>query len=462
MCNDKQKRFASPFFVGLLLPILLVLGCVGDESYPNRPILLICPWAQGGGTDRVSRTIAAHLEQELGAPVNVVNATGGKGVTGHSRGLTAKPDGYTLMMATLELNMMHWIGLTSLTVQDCSPLMSINEDYAALLVRSDSPWKTLADLETAIRQSPGQLTSSGTTTGGAWHLALAGWLIDVGLRADAVNWIAFTGAAPSLQELISGGLDMVCCSLPEANALLESNQVRALGVMAPQRAVGYENIPTFSEQGSGWTLGGWRAIVLPNGAPADVRQKLATALERIVTGQTKIGGVSYPDFMEQQGFDHTYRTGEPLVQFFQEADEKFGKLLTSEAMASVRTDPFSPMVFPITITTLMVIVFVGLVISRHPVTTTDTSDETPQGSEQRTSHNLPAMFVVVLSILAYWLFAETVGFVLISSLILFALLVTMRAPWKWTLVITFVFPVLVYQLFAHGLRVPLPQGWIGW
>ena len=70
-----------------------MIGCGQPKEYPNRPILLVCPWAAGGGTDRCPRTMAAHLETELGTAVNVINATGGKGVTGHSRALSARQDG---------------------------------------------------------------------------------------------------------------------------------------------------------------------------------------------------------------------------------------------------------------------------------------------------------------------------------------------------------------------------------
>ena len=128
--------------LALLLLASVFFGCGQEERYPNRPLTLVCPWAAGGGTDRVSRQLAAYLEAELGVPVNVINATGGRGVTGHSRGLHARPDGYTMVLATVELNMMHWSGLTRLTYQDSTPLMSVNEDAAALIVRTDAPWQS--------------------------------------------------------------------------------------------------------------------------------------------------------------------------------------------------------------------------------------------------------------------------------------------------------------------------------
>ena len=108
--------------------------------YPDRPIMLICPWSAGGGTDTVSRKVAALLEQDLGVPVNVVNATGGVGRHRPHRGALARPDGYTLTMITVELNMLHWRGLTNIGPDDFRPVMLLNQDDAALFVRADAPW----------------------------------------------------------------------------------------------------------------------------------------------------------------------------------------------------------------------------------------------------------------------------------------------------------------------------------
>ncbi len=229
-----------------LATLLCVSGCRQESGYPSRPITIICPWAAGGGTDRVSRQMAMQLERELGEPVNVINATGGKGVTGHNRGMSARPDGYTITMMTFELNTMHWMRLTDLTYQDCIPLASVNEDYAALLVRNTAPWKSLADLESAIRERPGKLTASGTAVGGAWHLALAGWLNASGMEVGDVIWVPSEGANPSLQQLMSGGVDLVCCSLPEARTLLEAGEVRGLGVMAPKLRSRFRRNPVVS------------------------------------------------------------------------------------------------------------------------------------------------------------------------------------------------------------------------
>src|SRR5439155_19092635 len=170
--------------------------------------------------------MAALLEQDLGVPVNVVNATGGDGVTGHSRGALSRPDGYTLTLITIEIATLHWRGMTSVSQRDFAPVGLVNRDAGAIFVRTDAPWRTLRDLEQAIRQAPGGLRASGTATAGIWHLALAGWLSTVGLRPTDVTWVSIAGSAPSLQELLAGGVDLVSCSLPEAQALLSAGRIR--------------------------------------------------------------------------------------------------------------------------------------------------------------------------------------------------------------------------------------------
>lgn len=457
--QQPSSWLGAPIVAVLTLLLLVASGCSQPSGYPQRPILLVCPWAAGGGTDRVSRTIAAHLESELGTAVNVINATGGKGVTGHNRALSARPDGYTVGMATLELNMMHWSGLTTLDVDSCVPVMSVNEDYAALFVLSDAPWQSLKELEDDIRQRPSELTASGTSSGGAWHLALAGWLIASEMQADDVTWISSTGSGPSLQDLISGGVDMVCCSLPEAAALYESGKIRALGVMSPQRAKGYETVATFAEQGTDWSLGGWRAIVLPKNTPPDVQETIQAAMQKIVTGQTSVGGKTFPEFMDQAGFDHTYRSGDELDLFLRETDAKFGALLTSDAMRSVNQDPFNPMTFPWIIMGLMATTLIAVFVTTKLERSQDPKELDPLTISTR---GIISCLLVLGVIIVYVLFAEVVGFVLLCFVSLLILMGWMGVrPWI-ALPTALICSAGIYQLFAYVLRVPLPRGWIGW
>jgi tripartite-type tricarboxylate transporter receptor subunit TctC len=435
-------------------------GCRGASEYPDRPITLICPWAAGGGTDRVSRHLAVFLEGELGMPVNVVNATGGAGVTGHSRGLHARPDGYTITMMTVELNMLHWRKLTRISWRDAIPLVSINEDAAALFVRTDAPWKTLPDLAAAIRRRPGELRASGTAAGGIWHLAVAGWLQAAGADAVDVKWIPMNGANPSLQELASGGLDMVCCSLPEARTLYRAGLVRCLGVMAAERVRGFDDTPTFREQGADWTMTGWRGLGVPLATPAPIVERLSSALRRIVTGESQVQDRSFPEILAAEGFNNAFRFSEDFQGLLTELDAKFGTLLTSKAFTAVANDRVRPMTFPI----LLFVVFAGLLTAlafRRFWTRPAVPDSAADGCRPNAG-GWWRFALVIACVAAYVGFAETIGFVLAAAGIYLVLAWALGANGRSSAVTAAVLAPAIYQVFFHALRTPLPRGWLGW
>src|ERR1700752_427577 len=169
--------------IAVLLAALAVAQFSGlaQAQYPQRPIQLIVPWGAGGGTDATARIIAALMEKEPKQPINVVNRTGGSGVVGHDAIATAPADGYTIGLITVEITMMHHVGLTKLRHTEYTPIGLINADPAAINVRADSPYKSVKDLLNAIKANPGKMKASGTGQGGIWHLALAGLLKGQGL-----------------------------------------------------------------------------------------------------------------------------------------------------------------------------------------------------------------------------------------------------------------------------------------
>src|SRR5678816_2702372 len=124
-----------------LLAALLFFTSAAYAQYPNRPVQLIVPWGAGGGTDATARIIGALMEKELKQPFNVVNRTGGSGVIGHDATARAPADGYTLGLITVEITMMHHVGLTTLKHTDYTPIGLVNADPAGVNVRADSPYK---------------------------------------------------------------------------------------------------------------------------------------------------------------------------------------------------------------------------------------------------------------------------------------------------------------------------------
>lgn len=297
-------------------------------AWPTRPITLIVPWGAGGGTDATARVIGSLLEKELGQPVNVVNRTGGSGVVGHTAIATAAPDGYTLGIMTVEINMMHWQGLTQLTNQNYTPVAIYNSDPAGVQVAADAPYKTLKDLLDAIKANPGKLKASGTGQGGIWHLALAGMLNGAGIQPSAAPWVPSQGAASGLQDMVAGGVQLVPCSIPEARAMLDAGKVRSLAIMDAKRNPAYPDVPTLKEAiGSDWSMAAWRAVVGPKGLPKEVMDKLLPALKKAHDSK------EFRDFMSKQGFGVMWADGAEAAAFLTKSDKDLGDVMKAVGLA---------------------------------------------------------------------------------------------------------------------------------
>ncbi|HVY43476.1 MAG TPA: tripartite tricarboxylate transporter substrate binding protein [Hyphomicrobiaceae bacterium] len=299
------------------------------QAYPSRPVTIICPWGAGGGTDATARIIAAVMEKELGQPFNVVNRTGGSGVVGHSAIATAAPDGYTLGLMTVEISMMHWQGLTELKPDSYTPLALMNEDPPGIQVSASSPYKTAKELADAVKAAPaGKLKASGTGQGGIWHLALVGWLTAMGLKADHVAWVPSNGAAPAMQDLAAGGLDIVTCSVPEARAIIEAGKARSLAVMAAERNPVFKDVPTLKEaMGIDYTTGAWRGMAGPKGLPKDIAEKLTAAFKKV--NESK----EFRDFMASRGFGVKWADAQGFAKFMEEGDKAMGVAMKAAGLA---------------------------------------------------------------------------------------------------------------------------------
>jgi tripartite-type tricarboxylate transporter receptor subunit TctC len=316
-------------WIGIALVLLLTFGMflavaptATDAAWaPNRPVQLICPWAAGGGTDRVARMVGILLEKELGQPVTVVNRTGGGGAVGHTSGSTATPDGHTLTIVTVELAMMHWMGLTPITYKEFTPIALVNIDAAGVQVAENSEWKTLKQLLDYVKANPGKAKASGTAKGGIWDLARAGLLKTAGISVDAMPWVPSTGAATGLQELVAGGVQVVTASLVEGRSLIDAKKVRALANMAEARDPVFPDVPTAKELGYNVSMGAWRGFALPKGTSPEITDVYSKAMDKIVKSK------EFLDFMKGGPFGILYKPSAEFAKFLTEQDATFGVLM---------------------------------------------------------------------------------------------------------------------------------------
>jgi tripartite-type tricarboxylate transporter receptor subunit TctC len=261
-------------------------------------------------------------------PINVVNRTGGSGVVGHDAIAKAPADGYTLGLITVEITMMHHVGLTPLKHTDYTPIGLVNADPAGIHVRVDSPYKNTKELLAAIKANPGKMKASGTGQGGIWHLAIAGLLKDQGIEPSALPWVPSQGAAPGLQDLVAGGVEVVPCSVPEARAMIDAGKVRPLAIMDANPPALYPKVPTIkSELGTNWQIAAWRVIAAPKGLPPAIHKTLVTALKKVYDSK------DYTDFMAARGFGVIWAGPEDTAKFMAASDANLGAALKAVGLA---------------------------------------------------------------------------------------------------------------------------------
>lgn len=328
--RTRSRRSVAIAISGVLAGLvgLTAVTSAVAEGYPTRPVTMIVPWGAGGGTDATARIIASLLEKEVGQPVTVVNRTGGSGVVGHAAIASAAPDGYTIGLATVEIGMMHWQGLTELTGASYTPIGLVNADPAGIEVRADAPYKTVNDLLAAVKASPGKFKASGTGQGGIWHLAIAGLLRDQKIDPSAVPWVPSNGAAPGLQDVVAGGVEIAPVSLPEARSLIDAGKIKSLAIMSDKPSALYPNIPTLkSAIGSDWTMAAWRGIVAPKGIPADVRDKLVAAIKKVAASK------EYTDFMASRGYGVVYASADEFGKYMAKSDAELGATMKAVGIA---------------------------------------------------------------------------------------------------------------------------------
>lgn len=462
---------AAGLSVAIRIVAMLVLcptaGCLpgqngfGGPTYPTRTIAIVCPWAPGGGSDRVARFLADQLQRELGVPVVVVNQTGGRGFIGHAAGARARPDGYTLTLATFELCTFQTLGIADLSWRDLTPLAQVNGDPAAILVRKDARWSTLRELLDDAQAQPGKRTMSGTAAGAAWDLARVGLLLAAGLPADAIRWVPSQGAAPALVELLGGHVDAVCCSVAEAKTQVEAGQLRVLAVMGPQRLAEVPTAPTLHELGIEWEVVGWRGLMLPRDTPPAVVARLTQCVQTIVASE------AYRQFMQENGFGIVVRQGEAFEAFLAVEEAKWREVIERvgyRQKESAAHDP-GPWLVPRLCgwgLALGVLALAAAASLRRVALRQDRASE-PAGPLDAAAVSGPRRAWkraagLWTALVAYWLAMGWLGYLVPTFLFAWGMMVWLRLRWTLALAATAGLVGLIWVLFGQVFHVALPRG----
>jgi tripartite-type tricarboxylate transporter receptor subunit TctC len=266
-------------WITLLAATVSLLAACGiaraQDAFPSRPVHVLVPFPPGGAVDIVARTLGDELSSRWGRAVVVENRPGAGGVVASEAAAKAAPDGYTLIIVATghALNPHLYAKLPYDSFSDFTPLSLIGTSPNMLLVRADSPFKTLTDLIAAARERPGQLSYGHAGNGTSPHLA--GELLKYMAKID-ITPIPYKGGAPALTDLIGGHIPMTFNNIPESIAQIMAGTVRPLGVTTAMRSPVLPDVPTIAESGlPDFDTGVWWGLLGPGGLPRDLTAKLA-------------------------------------------------------------------------------------------------------------------------------------------------------------------------------------------
>jgi tripartite-type tricarboxylate transporter receptor subunit TctC len=286
----------------LLIAMLLsaVVGQAGAQtlSYPTKNITVVIPKNPGGGTDASARTLIEYTKNALPKGVMFVpeNKPAGNGVARLIEVAKARPDGYKLVMTTVELAMFPHEGKSPVTYADFTPLVTPIADPCSLVVRADAPYKTLREFFDAAKANPGKLKVGNSGTGAIYHLAALNIERKLGLKFNNIPYNE--GIGPAIGALVGGHLDAVITTPGTAKSQVDAGALRILGVMDSERFELFPDVPTFKEalgQDLGLKMRAWAVLA----GPAKLPQKIADEL--ITVFGVTVNSPEYKAAMKKQG-----------------------------------------------------------------------------------------------------------------------------------------------------------------
>ena len=319
-------RKLKNIFVALTLCIAPTVSMA--QTYPDRPIKMVVPAPAGSFADIIGREFGTRLSKKLGQPVIIDNRGGASGGIAYSAVAKAAPDGYTILVtntgpSAINVELFRQKGLSYNPITDLEPIGLICLTPVALLVKADSPFKTIADLVNFANKNPEKL-SFGTTGSGQLNHLSAEYLNSV--AKVRTTHIPYTSGPAAITDLVGGRIDYLFYPPANAKPMIADGRLKALAVTSMKRTVSMPDVPSLSEAGyKEFDLSAWFGLAVPAGTPNDIAQKLWTVTREIASDPEYIAR------LKQLGIDDVLHwqkmTRAELKQFHANEVQRWGSLV---------------------------------------------------------------------------------------------------------------------------------------
>jgi len=256
-------------------------GSASAQAYPNKPIHIVVPFAPGGITDILARSLGQKLTDAWGQQVVIENKPGANSQIGAELVAKAAPDGYTLLVSadtTFVMNPHLYARLSYDPVKDFAPVTGLGISPQALVVHPSVPVKTFAELIDHAKKNPGALNYGTFGPGSTGHLNIVLLEMLTGAKFTAVH---YKGANPAITDVLGGHIQMIIVSIGLVRKHFEAGTLKLLGFGSTARLAEFPDVPTIAESLPGYEAGAWYGLVAPKGTPRDIVDKLNAETQKI-------------------------------------------------------------------------------------------------------------------------------------------------------------------------------------
>ncbi|MBT2336554.1 tripartite tricarboxylate transporter substrate binding protein [Variovorax paradoxus] len=309
---------------GLAIAAALTSACstaLAAETYPSRPIKVILPFATGGQSDVVARLIAQRMAVGLGQPLVVENVPGAGGMIAAANVARAAPDGYTLFLANAStLTIAPYLQKrTTIDPATFTPITTVSQFPLVLVVNSNSPYKSLADVIAGAKAKPDKVSFASPGYGTTPHLVGETLMREANIT---LTHVPYKGGGPALNDLLGGQVDLFFEAPATLLPQIHAGKLRPLAVTSKARMPSLPEVRTVAEQGMPkLTLESWSAFVAPAGTSADIVKRLRVETEKVLKSEDIV------NMLRERGFEATSSTPDELARMIRDEGRTWSRLI---------------------------------------------------------------------------------------------------------------------------------------